>query len=84
MFLIAGKILEMDDPTAVRKKLGLYAMTVVCGLLTHGLFLLPLLYFLVTRKNPIVFIRGVLQALLIALATSSRWGTRQVRAELCP
>lgn len=72
VFLIAGKILEMDDPTAVRKKLGFYAVTVVCGLVVHGLFILPLLYFFITKKNPIVFIRGVLQALLIALATSSR------------
>nr|XP_010589570.1 excitatory amino acid transporter 5 isoform X3 [Loxodonta africana] len=71
VFLIAGKILEMDDPTAVRKKLGFYAVTVVCGLVVHGLFILPLLYFFITKKNPIVFIRGILQALLIALATSS-------------
>jgi solute carrier family 1 (glutamate transporter) protein 7 len=72
VFLIAGKILEMDDPKAVGKKLGFYAVTVVCGLVVHGLLILPLLYFLITKKNPIVFIRGVLQALLIALATSSR------------
>ncbi|XP_021103664.1 excitatory amino acid transporter 5 isoform X7 [Heterocephalus glaber] len=71
VFLIAGKILEMDDPKVVGKQLGLYAITVVCGLVIHGLFILPLLYFFITKKNPIVFIRGVLQALLIALATSS-------------
>uniref|UniRef100_A0A8C9DPU4 Amino acid transporter n=1 Tax=Prolemur simus TaxID=1328070 RepID=A0A8C9DPU4_PROSS len=76
VFLIAGKILEMDDPRAVGKKLGFYAVTVVCGLVLHGLFILPLLYFFITRKNPIVFIRGVLQALLIALATSSRYPGR--------
>ncbi|KAI5938078.1 Excitatory amino acid transporter 5 [Manis javanica] len=75
VFLIAGKILEMDDPTAIRKKLGFYAVTVVCGLVVHGLFILPLLYFFITKKNPIVFIRGVLQALLIALATSSSSAT---------
>ncbi|XP_031232698.1 excitatory amino acid transporter 5 isoform X2 [Mastomys coucha] len=75
VFLIAGKILEMDDPKAVGKKLGFYAVTVVCGLVVHGLLILPLLYFLITRKNPIVFIRGVLQALLIALATSSSSAT---------
>ncbi|XP_054538910.1 excitatory amino acid transporter 5 isoform X3 [Pan troglodytes] len=71
VFLIAGKILEMDDPRAVGKKLGFYSVTVVCGLVLHGLFILPLLYFFITKKNPIVFIRGILQALLIALATSS-------------
>uniref|UniRef100_A0A8C8VDT7 Amino acid transporter n=1 Tax=Pelusios castaneus TaxID=367368 RepID=A0A8C8VDT7_9SAUR len=72
VFLIAGKILEMDDPSAIGKKLGFYAITVVCGLVVHGLFILPMMYFFITKKNPIVFIRGILQALLIALATSSR------------
>uniref|UniRef100_A0A2R8MLZ7 Amino acid transporter n=1 Tax=Callithrix jacchus TaxID=9483 RepID=A0A2R8MLZ7_CALJA len=81
VFLIAGKILEMDDPRAVGKKLGFYSITVVCGLVLHGLFILPLLYFLITKKNPIVFIRGILQALLIALATSSR--KNQVGAQRC-
>ncbi|XP_006149475.1 excitatory amino acid transporter 5 [Tupaia chinensis] len=75
VFLIAGKILEMDDPRAVGKKLGFYSITVVCGLVVHGLFILPLLYFFITKKNPIVFIRGILQALLIALATSSSSAT---------
>ncbi|XP_077309440.1 excitatory amino acid transporter 5 [Lithobates pipiens] len=75
VFLIAGKILEMDDPTAIGKKLGFYAITVVCGLVVHGLFILPLMYLFITKKNPIVFIRGVLQALLIALATSSSSAT---------
>lgn len=76
VFLIAGKILEMDDPTAIGKKLGFYAITVVCGLVVHGLFILPMMYFFITKKNPIVFIRGILQALLIALATSSRYMDR--------
>ena len=75
VFLIAGKILEMDDPSAIGKKLGFYAITVVCGLVVHGLFILPMMYFFITKKNPIVFIRGILQALLIALATSSRYNT---------
>nr|XP_007976908.2 excitatory amino acid transporter 5 isoform X2 [Chlorocebus sabaeus] len=90
VFLIAGKILEMDDPRAVGKKLGFYSVTVVCGLVLHGLFILPLLYFFITKKNPIVFIRGILQALLIALATSSSacWRTTTLtgvsRASCCP
>uniref|UniRef100_A0A8C0IT13 Amino acid transporter n=1 Tax=Chelonoidis abingdonii TaxID=106734 RepID=A0A8C0IT13_CHEAB len=73
VFLIAGKILEMEDPAVIGKKLGLYAITVVTGLVIHGLILLPLLFTLITRKNPFAFIRGILQALLIALATSSRY-----------
>lgn len=73
VFLVAGKILEMDDPSAMGKKLGFYAITVVTGLIVHGLFILPALYFFITKKSPIVYIRGILQALLISLATSSRW-----------
>uniref|UniRef100_A0A8C7XBI1 Amino acid transporter n=1 Tax=Oryzias sinensis TaxID=183150 RepID=A0A8C7XBI1_9TELE len=72
VFLVAGKILEMDDPSAMGKKLGFYAITVVMGLVLHGLFILPAMYFFITKKSPIVYIRGILQALLISLATSSR------------
>ncbi|OPJ77502.1 hypothetical protein AV530_003987 [Patagioenas fasciata monilis] len=75
VFLIAGKILEMEDPSVIGQKLGLYAITVVSGLVIHGLILLPLLFVLITRKNPYAFIQGILQALLIALATSSSSAT---------
>uniref|UniRef100_A0A673MUY6 Amino acid transporter n=1 Tax=Sinocyclocheilus rhinocerous TaxID=307959 RepID=A0A673MUY6_9TELE len=75
VFLVAGKILEMSDPSAMGKKLGFYAVTVVMGLILHGLFILPSMYFFITKKSPIVYIRGILQALLISLATSSRYNT---------
>uniref|UniRef100_A0AAZ1XKR6 Amino acid transporter n=1 Tax=Oreochromis aureus TaxID=47969 RepID=A0AAZ1XKR6_OREAU len=75
VFLVAGKILEMSDPSAMGKKLGFYAVTVVFGLVLHGLFILPAMYFFITKKSPIVYIRGILQALLIALATSSSSAT---------
>ncbi|XP_015741969.1 excitatory amino acid transporter 5-like isoform X2 [Coturnix japonica] len=75
VFLIAGKILEMEDPSVTGQKLGLYAITVVSGLAIHGLVLLPLLFVLITKKNPYAFIKGILQALLIALATSSSSAT---------
>lgn len=72
LFLIAGKIVEMDDITAMGSQLGMYTITVICGLLIHATIVLPLLYFIITRKNPIVFIAGLLQALITALGTSSR------------
>ncbi|KFW92442.1 Excitatory amino acid transporter 5, partial [Phalacrocorax carbo] len=75
VFLIAGKILDMEDPSVIGQKLGLYVITVVSGLIIHGLILLPLLFVLITRKNPFAFIQGILQALLIALATSSSSAT---------
>lgn len=72
VFLVAGKILDMHDPAHLGEKLGMYFITVLSGLFVHGLILLPLFYYFFTRKNPFSYIRGLLQALVIALATSSR------------
>ncbi|TRY82642.1 hypothetical protein DNTS_032583 [Danionella cerebrum] len=75
IFLVAGKILDMSDPSTLGKKLGWYGITVLAGLFVHGLILLPLFYFILTRKNPFTYIRGLLQAMVIALATSSSSAT---------
>lgn len=75
IFLVAGKILDMHDPIHLAEKLGMYFITVLLGLFVHGIILLPLFYFLFTRKNPFSYIRGLLQALVIALATSSSSAT---------
>ncbi|KAK5931309.1 hypothetical protein CgunFtcFv8_027470 [Champsocephalus gunnari] len=75
MFLISGKIVEMKDLAEMGGQLGMYTVSVIVGLLIHGLFVLPLLYFLVTRKNPYLFIGGILQALITALGTSSSSAT---------
>uniref|UniRef100_A0A8C7Y713 Amino acid transporter n=1 Tax=Oryzias sinensis TaxID=183150 RepID=A0A8C7Y713_9TELE len=75
IFLVAGKILDMQDPSTLGRKLGWYGITVLAGLFVHGLILLPLFYFLLTRKNPFTYIRGLLQAMVIALATSSSSAT---------
>lgn len=72
LFLIAGKIVEMDDLTQMGGQLGMYTITVIIGLLIHGVIILPTLYFAITRQNPFVFIGGLLQALVTALGTSSR------------
>ncbi|XP_041452896.1 excitatory amino acid transporter-like [Lytechinus variegatus] len=77
MSLICAKILDMDNPAVVFSNLGLYMVTVLLGLVVH-LACLMTIYFTITRKNPFTFFRGLLQAWLTALATSSSSATLPV------
>ncbi|MEQ2199410.1 Excitatory amino acid transporter 1, partial [Xenoophorus captivus] len=74
----SGKIVEMDDLTQMGGQLGMYTITVIIGLLIHGVLILPMLYFVITRQNPFIFIAGLLQALVTALGTSSSSATLPV------
>lgn len=73
LFLIAGKILEMEDMAVLGGQLGMYTLTVIVGLFLHAGGVLPLIYFLITHRNPFPFIGGMLQALITAMGTSSRY-----------
>uniref|UniRef100_A0A2K6CZZ7 Amino acid transporter n=1 Tax=Macaca nemestrina TaxID=9545 RepID=A0A2K6CZZ7_MACNE len=75
LFLIAGKILEMEDMAVLGGQLGMYTLTVIVGLLLHAGGVLPLIYFLITHRNPFPFIGGMLQALITAMGTSSSSAT---------
>uniref|UniRef100_A0A2M3Z6Q8 Amino acid transporter n=1 Tax=Anopheles braziliensis TaxID=58242 RepID=A0A2M3Z6Q8_9DIPT len=70
-FLIAAKILEIEDLGDMFSKLGLYFAVVAGGILFHGFVVLSLLFFLFTRQNPIKFIANMGQALATAFGTSS-------------
>ncbi|KAL3882281.1 hypothetical protein ACJMK2_028643 [Sinanodonta woodiana] len=78
MFLIAGKVLELEDPSEVAQRLGLYIITVITGLVIHAGVTLPLIYFIICRKNPLRLFQGVFQAWLTALATASSSATLPV------
>jgi len=71
--LVAARIAGMDDILKAIQKLGLFIVTVLCGLLVHGLIVLPLVFFAVTRKNPYGFMKGVSDALMTAFGISSRF-----------
>lgn len=62
----------MKNLAEMGSQLGMYTLSVIVGLIIHGLIVLPLLFFMVTKKNPYSFMGGLLQALITALGTSSR------------
>ncbi len=59
----------------VFSNLALYFLTVLAGLLIHFFITLPLLLFLLTRKNPYVFMRQMMTPLITAFSTSSSSAT---------
>ncbi|KAM5125039.1 neutral amino acid transporter B(0)-like [Mantella aurantiaca] len=75
MFLVAGKIVEMKDVVLLFTSLGKYICCCLVGHAIHGLLVLPLIYFAVTRKNPYRFLWGIVSALATAFGTSSSSAT---------
>ncbi|CAD5220155.1 unnamed protein product [Bursaphelenchus xylophilus] len=75
MSLVVAKILAIADLAETGKMLALYMVTVLIGLAIHGLITLPVLYTLLTKKNPFVYMRGLVQAWVTALGTGSSSAT---------
>ncbi|KAJ8941971.1 hypothetical protein NQ314_010192 [Rhamnusium bicolor] len=78
MFLVAAEILQMENIVSVMSSLGLYFVTVCVGLLLQGFVVLPLLYYALTRKNPITFVTNMGQAIATAFGTASSSATLPV------
>lgn len=78
MFLIIGKIMEIEDLATTGRQLGMYMLTVIVGLAIHALLVLPGIYFAITRKNPLTFFKGMLQAWITAIGTASSAATLPV------
>lgn len=75
IFLVSSKVLEIDDIGQVMAGLGWYSATVCVGLFVQGFVILPLLYVALTRKNPILFILNMSEAIVTAFGTASSSAT---------
>ncbi|KAK8734836.1 hypothetical protein OTU49_005679 [Cherax quadricarinatus] len=75
MSLVIGQIMSIEDLRETAQMLGLYMLTVIAGLFVHAVITLPAIYFVITRKNPAVFFRGMVQAWITALGTGSSSAT---------
>ncbi|KAG7480320.1 neutral amino acid transporter B(0) [Solea senegalensis] len=75
MFLVAGKIVEMENVGMLFASLGKYIACCIIGHAIHGLLIMPAIYFVFTRKNPYTFLWGIFTALATAFGTSSSSAT---------
>lgn len=75
MFLVGSKIVEMKDVVMLVTSLGKYIFTSMLGHFIHGGIVLPLIYFVFTRKNPFKFLLGLLTPFATAFATCSSSAT---------
>lgn len=73
--LVAARVGGMKDILGTIQKLVFYMLTVICGQLIHSLIVLPLVFFIFTRKNPYVFMRGLTDALMTAFGIASSAAT---------
>ncbi|XP_031554769.1 excitatory amino acid transporter 3-like [Actinia tenebrosa] len=73
--LVCSKVAQINDISATLEMIGLFMVSVISSLLIHGILVLPLMYFLLTRKNPYKFMLGMADALVTAFGISSSAAT---------
>ena len=81
VFGLIVRMLNQDLGTAFFKAVGLYMMTIAIGLSIHFFIVLPLIYYLFLRKNPIDQYRHMASALATVFATSSSLAALPVTME---
>lgn len=67
-----------DGVVDLLTSLGKYALTVIIGLSIHAVIILPALLFFLGGKNPLQYLSGVLEAILMAFSTASSSATLPV------
>lgn len=69
--LIAVSIASIKDIGPVFEQLGMFVATVTVGIVMQQLIILPLILFVLTRRNPYLFLISIIRPWMIGLATTS-------------
>lgn len=77
IFALLTKLVATQDAELL-STLAKFIVLVTGSTIVHGLIVLPLLLYIVTRKSPLWFFRGAREALITAFATSSSNATLPV------
>jgi proton glutamate symport protein len=76
--IVAFQVSTQANPLEVGKRLLVYMLVVICGLLIHALITLPMIMYFIGKVNPIKHINAVSSALLMAFSTASSNATLPV------
>nr|CAD7430271.1 unnamed protein product [Timema monikensis] len=69
--LVAGQILKMRKPGDLIARLGQYFVCLILGHIIHLSIAYIVIYFVITRKNPFIFVGQIAETLATAFATTS-------------
>ena len=73
--LVAAKVAEQDNLSALMQSMGLYMFVVISALFIHAVFTLPALMYLLGRINPLNHFKAMRTPLITAFSTSSSSAT---------
>jgi Na+/H+-dicarboxylate symporter len=82
-FLIIWRLAKERHLKNVIQQLGFFILTVFAGLGVHSLIVIPLIYLIFVRKNPLKHLFGLSSALMTALGTSSSSATMPLTMRCC-
>ncbi|XP_077992687.1 excitatory amino acid transporter 3-like [Glandiceps talaboti] len=73
--LICKSSLQVTDLAAVWTSLGLFVATVIAGLAIHVFITLPLIFFIITRRNPYLYMLRCSRAIVMAMVVKTNSAT---------
>ena len=71
--MIASTTAAIENLEERFTKMGIYVLCVVFGVVVQHIFILPVIYFIFVRKNPLILYGKLAKAWLVGFATTSAW-----------